>query len=225
MKEVSIVLCPRENNNSFFRVFNQIIIRTRYDLSQVEVIVVDNNTDPALKSEVAQFVAENSEVCSLRYIENNNEGGIAMACNRAIEAADSQWFVYMDTTDTYIYDPRWLQYMVGNMSEEDYTAGFRIAGTLTAGENYPEKESDVFIQGAVFIAFTEYMKLNPFLTDAPPDAYDAVHSAQCLALGYQLKDLPRICSYLGGATQDWHDENREVKRYLIANVQGLSHYK
>lgn len=225
MKEVSIVLCPRENHDAFTRVFNQIVIRTRYDLSQVEIIVVDNNTDPILKKEVSEFVAENSELCSLTYIENNNEGRIAQACNRAIEIANSRWLVYMHTTDTYIYDPRWLQYMTGNMSEDDYVDGYRIGGTLTAGPNYPAAEEDLYVQGAMFIAFTEYLKGNPLPGKLSPDSHDIINSARCLKLGFQLKNLPRICSCDADASPEWHNENREVKRFLIANVGGLSQYK
>ena len=72
MKEVSIVLCPRENNDSFMRVFNQIVVRTRYDFSKLEIIVVDNNTTPGSQKELEEFVTENSELCSIKYISNNN---------------------------------------------------------------------------------------------------------------------------------------------------------
>jgi glycosyltransferase involved in cell wall biosynthesis len=225
MKDVSIILCPRDNNGAFMRVFNQIVVRTRYDLSQIEIIVVDNNTDSKLKEEVAEFVRENSELCSLTYIDNSDSGGIAQACNRAIEAANSRWFVYMNTTDTYIYDPRWLQYMTGNMSEDDYIDGYRIGGTLTAGPNYPASEEDLYVQGAMFIAFTEYLKGNPFPVETSPKPYDMLNSARCLKLGFHLKSLPRICACDADASQEWHDENREVKRFLIANVGGLSQYK
>lgn len=225
MKEVSIVLCPHGNNDAFMRVFNQIVVRTRYDLSQIEILIIDNNTDPILKKEVSDFVTENSELCSLTYIENNNQGGIAQACNKAIEASTSRWFVYMNTTDTYIYDPRWLQYMTGNMSEDDYIDGYRIGGTLTAGPNYPECDKDIFVQGAMFIAFTEYLKGNPCLRETQPESHDFINSTGCIELGFQLKHLPRICSCDADATQEWHNENREVKRFLIANVGGLSQYK
>lgn len=225
MKEVSLVLCPRENNDAFIRVFNQIVIRTRYDFSQVEIIVVDNNTDSTLQQELAGFVRENAEVCSIKYILNNNEGGIAQASNKAIEVADSRWFVYLSSFDTYIYDPRWLQYMVGNLSEEEYLAGYRIAGSL-AYDGTPEGEPlHLFVEGALFIAFTDYMKSHPFSADSPPDSYDIEHSARCVELGFQIKNLPRIYSYGGDVSQEWHDENREIKRFLIAHLNGLSQFK
>jgi glycosyltransferase involved in cell wall biosynthesis len=225
MKEVSIVLCPRENNDSFMRVFNQIVVRTRYDFSKLEIIVVDNNTTPGSQKELEEFVTENSELCSIKYISNNNEGGIAQACNRAIEAANSRWLVYLSSFDTYIYDPRWLQYMVGNLSEEEYQAGYRIAGSL-ASEGYTDgQDLNVHIVGAIFIAFTDYMKGNPFSPGSSPERYDVEHSARCVELGFQLKNLPRIFSYGGDASQDWHNENREIKRFLIAHLNGLSQFK
>lgn len=225
MKEVSIVLCPRENNDSFIRVFNQIVIRTRYDFSQLEIIVVDNNTDPVAKNEIAEFVRENSEVCSMTYLDNSNDGGIAQGCNRAIEVADSRWLLYMSSTDTYIYDPRWLQYMVGNLSEDDYDAGYRIAGCLASEVESPSPQDVIHVKGAVFIAFTEYMKSNPFAADSTPERYDIDHSKRCVELGYQLKNLPRIYSYGDDATHEWHHENREIKRFLIAHLNGLSQFK
>ena len=115
--------------------------------------------------------------------------------------------------------------MIGNMSEDDYDAGYRMAGTLIPGPTYPDSERDVYVQGAVFIAFTEYLKLHPLPLNEPSLGFDAITSARCQELGYQLKHLPRMCSHLGDATQEWHDDNREIKRFLIAHVNGLSRYK
>jgi GT2 family glycosyltransferase len=224
MKDVSIVICPFENNDFFKRVFNHIIVRTRYDLSQVEIIVVDNNTDPALRRDIAEFVHENGELCSMKYIENNNEGQLAQATNKAIEAADSRWLVYLCAKDTYIYDPRWLQYLVGNMSEEEYNAGFRIAGTVTPWPNHLPPDKHFHVQGAVFIAFTEYMKSNPYSPEYPFDYCDVIYSARCLEQGYHLKHLPRIRSHMGAVTKDWHDGNKQTKQYLIAHVLGLAQF-
>lgn len=224
MKEVSLVLCPFENNDFFKRVFNHIIVRTRYDLSQIEIIVVDNNTDPELKRDIAEFVHENGELCSITYIENNNEGKLAQATNKAIEVADSRWFVYLCANDTYIYDPRWLQYLVGNMSEEEYNAGFRIGGTVTPWPNQLPPDKHFHVQGAVFIAFTEYMKNNPYSPEYPFDQCDVMHSARCLEQGYHLKHLPRICSHMGQATREWHEGNKQSKQYLIAHVHGLAKF-
>lgn len=224
MKEVSIVLCPYENNDFFKRVFNHIVVRTRYDLSQIEIIVVDNNTDPERKRDIAEFVHENAELCAMHYIENNNEGKLAQATNKAIEVADSRWLVYLCANDTYIYDPRWLQYMVGNLSEEEYNAGFRIAGTVTPWANHLTADKHFHVQGAVFIAFTEYMKNNPYSLDYPFDQCDVIHSARCLEQGYHLKHLPRICSHMGQATKEWHEGNKQSKQYLIAHVHGLAQF-
>ena len=224
MKDVSIVLCPFENNDLFKRVFNQIVIRTRYDLSRVEIIVVDNNTDPDLKRDVAEFAQENAELCAITYIENNNEGQLAQATNKAIEVADSKWFVYLCANDTYIYDPRWLQYLIGNLSDDDYDAGYRIAGTVTPWPNHLSEEKHFHVQGAVFIAFTDYMKQNPYSGDFPFNYCDVMHSARCLEQGFQLKHLPRICSHMGDATREWHDGNRQSKQYLIAHLHGLAQF-
>lgn len=224
MKEVSIVLCPFENNDFFKRVFNHIIVRTRYDLSQVEILVVDNNTNPELKRDIAEFVHENGELCSIRYIENNNEGHLAQATNKAIEAADSRWFVYLCANDTYIYDPRWLQYLTGNMSEEEYHAGFRIGGTVTPWPNHLAPDKHFHVQGGIFIAFTDYLKGNPYSPKHPFDYCDVMHSARCLEQGYHLKHLPRIRSHMGEVTKDWHDGNKQTKQYLIAHVPGLAQF-
>ncbi|MEY4669991.1 MAG: hypothetical protein RL518_2690 [Pseudomonadota bacterium] len=224
MKDVSIMLCPYENNALFKRVFNQIIIRTRYDLSMIEILVVDNNTNTELKRDVVEFLRENEELCTIKYLENNNEGQLAQATNKAIQAADSKWFVYLCTNDTYIYDPRWLQYLVGNLSEDDYEAGYRIAGTVTPWPNHLTEEKHFHVQGAVFIAFTEYMKLNPYSLEYPFEYCDVMHSARCLEQGYLLKHLPRICSHMGHASREWHEENRSSKQFLIAHVHGLAQF-
>jgi len=224
MKDVSIILCPCENNDSFKRVFNHIVIRTRYELSQIEILVIDNNTDTELKRDIAEFVQDNAALCDITYIENNNEGQLAHAINRAIEVANSKWFVYLSANDTYIYDPRWLQYLIGNLSDDDYEAGYRIAGTVTPWPNHLSDDKHFHVQGTVFIAFTEYMKKNTYSADFPLECSDVMHSARCLEQGYQLKHLPRIYAHMGHVTKEWHDSNRETKQFLIAHLHGLARF-
>jgi glycosyltransferase involved in cell wall biosynthesis len=224
MKDISIVLCPRENNELFKRVFNQIIIRTRFDLSRIEIIVVDNNTDSSLRDDIEEFLQENDQLCRIKYVENIGHGGNAQAVNKAIEAAESKWFVYVSINDTYIYDPRWLQYLIGNLSDDDYEAGYRIAGTVTAWPDNLSEEQHLHVQGEVFIAFTDYMKHNPYSRDYPLEHCNILHSARCLEQGYQLKHLPRIYSQKGDASKEWHEENRQSKRYLIAHLHGLAQF-
>ena len=225
MKDVSIVLCPFNNNEHFKRVFHHIITRTHYDFSKIEVIVVDNNTEADLKKEIANFVADNASLVDVTYIENNNVGQLAQATNRAIEIASSKWLVYLCATDTYIYDPQWLVYLTENLSDSDKEEGYRIAGTITPWPNYLKDESKHYhVQGAVFIAFTEYMKQNPYSLEYPFDHCDVIHSAKCLEQGYKIKHLPRIISHMGHASLDWHQGVRRSKEFLIAHVHGLHEY-
>lgn len=221
MKDISIVLCPFENNAQFARVLEHVFTRTFYDFSKIELIVVDNNTEPSKKDEISALVRRYEGRCSIKHLQNDNVGQLAHATNRAIEVADSKWFVYLCATDTYIYDPGWLTYGTTNLSDEDYAAGYRIGGTITPWPNHLHPDLHYHVQGAVFIAFTEYMKANPYSPAYPFDGCDVMHSARCLEQGFKLKSIRGLLAHMDEATEFWHENNKRSKEFLIAHVHGL----
>ena len=225
MKDVSITLVPFENNPQFARVLEHIMSRTAYDFSKIEILVVDNNTDLDTQREVAQIVQSYEGRCTVKLLHNHNVGQLAQATNRAIEVADSKWFVYLCATDTYVYDESWLSYAVENLSDDDRKAGFRMGGTITPWPNYLTPEHHYHIQGSVFIAFTEYMKAYPYTLDFPFDYCDVMHCARCLRLGLKLKAIPGLLAHMGDVTEFWHDLNKEKKEFKIAHIHGLHRLK
>ena len=157
----------------------------------------------------------------MKHLQNENVGQLAKATNRATEVADSKWFVYLCATDTYIYDPNWLTYGTTNLSDADYVDGYRIGGTITPWPNHLHPDLHYHVQGAVFIAFTEYMKANPYSLEYPFDGCDVMHSARCLEQGFKLKSIRGLLAHMDEVTEFWHENNKQSKEFLIAHVHGL----
>ncbi len=221
IKDVSIALVPFENNPQFARVLEHVVTRTAYDSSRFEIVIVDNNTDPAKQQEVQEIVKRYEDRCDCKLIRNNNVGQLAQATNRAIEVANSKWFVYLCATDTYIYDEGWLSYAVENLSDEDYAQGFRMGGTITPWPNYLTPDLHYHVQGSIFIAFTDFMKAYPYSGDFPFDYCDVMHCARTLKLGLKLKSIPGLLAHMGDVTEFWHNLNRSTKEFKIAHIHGL----
>jgi glycosyltransferase involved in cell wall biosynthesis len=220
-KDVSIALVPFENNPQFARVLEHVMTRTAYDFSRLEVLVIDNNTDLGKQREVEEIVSRYKDRCSFKLFKNNNAGQLAQATNKAIELADSKWFVYLCATDTYIYDETWLQYAVSNLSDDDYAHGFRMGGTITPWPNYLTPDLHYHVQGSIFIAFTEFMKAYPYSADFPFDYCDVIHCARTLKLGMKLKAIPGLLAHMGDVTEFWHLQNKEKREFKIAHIHGL----
>lgn len=221
MRKVSICLVPYNNNEQFKKVLQQVIAITNFDFNDIELIIIDNNTDATLKQDIVNFISPYAHKYFIKHVQNNNMNQLAGATNKAIEVSDSKWFVYLCATDTLIYSPEWLNHMVDNLSDEDYSQGYRIGGTIA---HWPNPISDVskhiHIQGAIFAAYTEYMKNNKYPPQYPFSFCDVMHSARCLQQGFKLKEFPKVFSSMGFVTVQSHEENRQTGKYYITHLHG-----
>lgn len=221
-KDVSIVLCPYENNMFFKKVFNQIINTTDYDFSKIEFIVVDNNIDTSKQIDICNFLEQYIDKgYTIKYYSNKNIKQLAGATNKAIELSDSKWFIYLCATDTYIYHNGWLNNLIENLSDSDYNNGYRIGGTISSWPNYfSDKSKHIHVQGSIFISFTEYMKKNKYSDKYPFSFMDVYHSADCLKKGYKLKGIQKVLASMGFVSTKEHEDIKKSKKYFITHLHG-----
>lgn len=222
IKKTSIVLVPYKNNINFKKVVNQILNKTKYPTDSIELIVIDNNTDVTLSTEIRGYLNSIKNL-PIKYKQNHNIHQLAGATNEAVKLANSHWFVYLCANDIYIYDENWLNYLINNLTTEDYAKGYRLAGTIAKWPNYLKDSSLHFhAQGSIFIAFTEYMKKNKYSLQHPFSFMDVIYSAKCLEQGFKIKHLDKILGSMDFVTKSFHDTNKKTNKYYITHLHGNS---
>jgi len=223
MKKASLILIPFRNNVNFKQVVNQIINKTNSTLSDLELVVVDNNTDASLKKDICLFLELFKDKITIKYFENNNHLQLAGATNKAIDLCDSKYFIYLCSNDTFIYNNDWINSITNELSDEDYNQGYRLGGTIAPWPNFlKDPKLHVHAQGGVFLSFTEYMKKNKYPVSHPFSFCDVMHSANCLKQGFKIKQINSLFSSMGTVTPSFHQENIKTNKYYITHLHGNS---
>ena len=218
-------MCPFRNNQYFKKIFTQVINNTDYDFSKIEFIIIDNNTDALLQQDLIDFLSPYTNQYTIKQYQNRNIGQLANASNKAIELADSKWFVYLCATNTYIFQPDWLKHMTIHLSDIDYANGYVMAGTIAQWPNYiPNPSMHIHIQGGLFIARTEYMKHNNYTMQYPFSFMDVIHSANALAQGKKLKSISEVWSSMATVNASGMDFMKKAGQFKIIHAHGCEHY-
>ena len=221
MKTASIVLAPFNNNEAFKKVFLQVLTKTNFNFNELELIIIDNNINEENILDIKKFLELYTTDYPIKYYNNRNNYQLAGATNKAIELSDSKWFVYLCSNDTYIYHNDWLKSMTEGLSDDDYTKGFRIGGTIAHWPNFlPNPKDHVHVQGGIFIAFTEYMKNNKYSTKFPFSFMDTNHSAHCIKQGFKLKHIASVFSSMATVNDRIHQENKTSNKYYVTHLHG-----
>lgn len=84
---------------------DRLLLQTGTETIQWEVVVVDNNSNDATAQVVAEYQAQGSASCPLRYVFEPEQGA-AIARRRAIEAAQGRWIGFLD--DDNLPTPNWV---------------------------------------------------------------------------------------------------------------------
>jgi len=194
---VSIILIPYNNAGRFQTRLERDILPTiaAHPDWDFQFIIIDNSERD--KRPASLFFEEHRLDHIVLWPGTNLMYGPAM--NLALQACTHPYLVYLCSNHGRMYDPGWIDDLLGPMIGDE-----KIAMT---GSHYPSGcGADAFgfaphlpkihIQGGIFAARTDTMRKHPYSTDPNwiHGASDIYQSYQLLNAGYTLADVPTIKS-------------------------------
>ncbi len=128
--KVSAVICSY-NRARFVIKAVESIFNQGYDRSQLEVIVVDNNSTDGTQEQLAKYKSEHPEYNFSFYVESNQ--GVAFTRNRCAREAKGEIVAYLD--DDSEAQPGWLEGIVSFFDQHPdvYSVGGKITPRFLTG--------------------------------------------------------------------------------------------
>jgi GT2 family glycosyltransferase len=222
--KVTIALVPYNNSRLFERLMGQIVSKTDFDLIDKETIIIDNSETLHDRAKVDELVEKNKNILNIRFVRNEKNTMLAPATNLAIDMADSNYFIYLCSSHTYIYDNRWLKNMVYWMDQHrDVVMG----GTRVRWPNgIQDQKLHMHIQGGIFISPTAVLKKYKYNTEKFVHSYMDVDICETfLKEGLKIDTIPHMMSVLAGIPQKQHEDNKLNINHYIAHAGEIATYE
>jgi len=215
----TIMVTNQESKSCFSEIINQ-VVKTDYNFEKLKFIIVDNNTDNKEIDYVKKVVVKlKSRFPNVTLLQNCNKQLLSGAMNKALDACNTELFVYLCTKHTYIYDENWLNCLIKEMKEPGLKNKYAIGGTIS-------KETGPHIQGGIFIAYTEVIKKIRYDAKKYPMVFmDVDLCRRILDAGYKFKEIDCMMSRMKGLTKVNHEKNIQSKKYKIIHSHETIEYR